>query len=288
MEITLITESQLKVRLTQLANSQFTLEDRAELDALIPVMLDHIGSPDPVLRDDLIYPAFCAWIVDHKALQPAVLRGILATVLGREHLFYCIGEVATDSVFKRTFSMLLIPLILIVHRKQAFLTSEEILSIKSAVIIYLGEERDRRGFVPGKGWAHAIAHAADALDDLARCSELTAADLLEILQAVHRVICIPDEVYIHGEEERLVTAVVAGVQRGLVPDDELIRWITAFIPPALAQEQHPGRILIRSNIKNFLQSLYFRLTWLKACEQLTAVIHTAIRRVNIYAQIPDE
>ena len=30
---------------------------------------------------------------------------------------------------------------------------------------WLLRERDLRGFVPGKGWAHAVAHGADALGD---------------------------------------------------------------------------------------------------------------------------
>ena len=33
---------------------------------------------------------------------------------------------------------------------------------------WLLRERDLRGFVPGKGWAHAVAHGADALGTLAR------------------------------------------------------------------------------------------------------------------------
>ncbi|WKL05120.1 DUF2785 domain-containing protein [Paenibacillus amylolyticus] len=31
------------------------------------------------------------------------------------------------------------------------------------------KERDYRGYDEEKGWAHAIAHAADVLDDLAQC-----------------------------------------------------------------------------------------------------------------------
>ena len=33
-------------------------------------------------------------------------------------------------------------------------------------------ERDLRGFVPGKGWAHAVAHGADALGALGRLPHL--------------------------------------------------------------------------------------------------------------------
>ena len=36
-----------------------------------------------------------------------------------------------------------------------------------AIATWLLRERDLRGFVPGKGWAHAVAHGADALGALA-------------------------------------------------------------------------------------------------------------------------
>jgi hypothetical protein len=54
----------------------------------------------------------------------------------------------------------------------------------------LGKEKEHRGFVSEKSWAHFIAHAADPLDDLAQCSELDESDLAEILEAIRNVICI--------------------------------------------------------------------------------------------------
>ena len=36
------------------------------------------------------------------------------------------------------------------------------------VIHYMMEEKDTRGFIEGKGWAHAVAHGVDALDALTK------------------------------------------------------------------------------------------------------------------------
>ena len=118
-------------------------------------------------------------------------------------MLYNIGEKNTDSVFRRSFSILLLPLILITHRSQPFLTAPEIQQIKEKLLYFLGNEKDLRGFVSEKGWAHSIAHAADALDDLAQCSELSKINLAEILEAIRNVICVKDTGYIHGEDERI-------------------------------------------------------------------------------------
>ena len=45
-------------------------------------------------------------------------------------------------------------------------------------------ERDLRGFVAGKGWAHAVAHGADALGALARSRQSGRLELTVLLDVV--------------------------------------------------------------------------------------------------------
>ncbi len=135
-------------------------------------MAAHIGSPDPELRDDLIYDIFAHWI-EADLLDAGQLKQLLDVSLDGSHLFYRIGESGTDSVFTRTFSALVIALIVDAHRRHAFLTSGELHRVKDEIEDYLCRERDVRGYVDGKGWAHAVAHAADMLAELAQCPELS-------------------------------------------------------------------------------------------------------------------
>lgn len=116
-------------------------------------------------------------------------------------MFFRIGEQDTDSVFRRSFSVLLLPLFLLDHRSQPFLSKAEILRVKENLLQNLNQEQDRRGFVNGKGWVHAIAHAADTLDALAQCGEITRHDLQEILAAIRAVISVRDIVYVYGEKD---------------------------------------------------------------------------------------
>jgi hypothetical protein len=276
----MLNEQQLKEKLQALADNKFRLSENDRLSEIIPEMLNHIGSTDSYLRDELIYSAFGTWILHDKVMSQEQLRNLLPKVLGDQHMFYHIGEQNTDSVFRRSFSVLLLPLLLISHRSQPFLATPEISQIKEKLIRYLENEKDRRGFVSEKGWAHSIAHAADALDDLVQCSELNKSDLAEILEVIRSVVCVQDTGYIHLEDERLVTAVIALIKRELLSDAEIIQWIQSFADHALLVNSMPERHIIRANAKNFLQSLYFRSQWEIAANKFDAPINQTLPKIN--------
>jgi hypothetical protein len=218
------------------------------------------------------------------ALNPEQLRNLLPIVLDEQHMFYKIGEQDTDSVFTRSFSVLLLPLLLIAHRSRQLFSEPDIHRIKRQLLHYLEQENDRRGYVPEKGWAHAIAHAADALDDLAQCTEIQKPELAEILETIRNVVCIETASYAHLEEERLITAVIAILRRGLLSDAEINPWIEGFSDLALKINSSPERHIIRTNVKNFLQSLYFRLRWEGMTKSFEAAIDHTLKRVNPFAR----
>ena len=276
-------EAQLKQKLLALAENDFQLSKGEDLDALLAAMMNHIGSLDPELRDELIYVSFYALIQKKPVVSAELLKVLLDKVLSDKGMFYRLGEPEGDGVFTRAFSTLLLPLILIAHRKQPFLDLDEIVRVREGLLRFMREEQDRRGFVGGKGWAHAIAHGADALDDLAQCVELDADDLREILAVVQRVICISDMVYTHGEEERLVTPVIATLRRDLMAEEEIVRWIVGFGEAATAVEGMPQRMYIQGNVTNFLQSLYFRLSWADLQGPLGETITDTLRTMNRFS-----
>ena len=191
----------------------------------------------------------------------------------------------TDSVFTRSFSVLLLPLLLMAHRSKPFLRAEEILDVKEKLLRYIGSEKDRRGFVPGKGWGHAMAHTADALDDLVQCSELGKTDLAEVLDAIRGLICITDTGYIHLEDERNVTAVIAVIRRRLLSDEEITEWIQGFSERVNRVTTFPEKHIIRNNGKNFLQSLYFRLRWNQLIDPYETVLDATLREINPFSKI---
>lgn len=247
--------------LERIRERDFQIEPDGDVGEYIPAMTQWIGSPDPYLRDELIYSAFARWIYRDGLLTGQQMLSLLDTMLDDRHMFFHMGETKNDSVFTRAFSVLVLPLLLNAHRRMPYLTPQNIMTVKKELIRFLDEEQDRRGFVEGKGWAHAIAHAADALDELVLCEEMTRSDLLDMLNVVSRVVCDSQQVFTHGEEERLGTVLLSVIERHALPDEDICLWIESFSDPVLAVRQQPAKMYIRANAKNFLQSLYFRLSW---------------------------
>ena len=221
--------------------------------------LTHLGSPDPELRDELIYTTLARWITEKGYFSKAELRDFLRVSLDDQHLFFCLGEEG-EGVFTRSFSSLIIACILIRHREAPFLGGA-VVEVKARVLSYLNQEQDLRGYVEGKGWAHAVAHAADVLDELVKCPEIDTAGVLELLACIRERACTPLHVYAHDEEERLSYAAVSAFERSDVPDESLKAWIRQFEDEARRCPEYDAvegyRLFV--NLKHFLRALYFEL-----------------------------
>lgn len=277
----MIEKNRLEEILRDVKEKEYAVPEGTDIEPIIESMLFHIGYPEHELRDELIYGTFSHWIVHTPRLSEKLLRKILQKGLDEDHLFFEIGETAGPSVHRRTFSMLLIPLILINHRNRNFLSREEVLDIFGKVSRYFSEEKDFRGYLPETGWAHSIAHGADALDDLALCDEIEYPELISILEIIRSKVCIADYAYIDNEDERLVTAVMSIISREIISVEEVCQWIKG-----LANMKNPAVINykdnMRLNIKNFLRSFYFRVLDVKAMEKIESVLKDVLKDLNRY------
>lgn len=100
----------LKQELKELNWDEFKVNEDGK-KRLIDAMLAEIGSVDPELRDHLIYSSFAKLILNDY-LNQSLMAHILDVCLDPFHLFYKLGETDTDSVFTRSFSALVIALLL--------------------------------------------------------------------------------------------------------------------------------------------------------------------------------
>lgn len=130
----------LKQKLQHIQSSNHSIDHIEQPYELALHMMQHIGSTDPVLRDELIYVTFATWI-GQGVFSEDQLRHVLQLALDDQHLFYGIGEQGTDSVFTRTFSVLLLPPILNVDRQRPFLDKEDIAGIHHRLTTYLECEK---------------------------------------------------------------------------------------------------------------------------------------------------
>jgi len=205
----------------------------------------------------------------------------LLTCIDQNHLFYHIGEVGMDSVFLRTFSSLIIAALLFKDYQHPHLSAVAASGTTQALLTYAQQERDYRGYLMGgKGWAHSIAHLADALDESAKNRYTTADGYTAILEALTSLASLPEPLS-YGEDERLAFVALGMIARQSVTLASLKTWIAslALVPEGDVLEDEGVTGYIRSlNTRNFLRSLYFLLQWNK----LPAV---AAQKVELQAEI---
>lgn len=252
--------------------------------ALLKAMLPALGSNDGYVRDKLAYSIIAHTILADFATYPltgAQREELLLTCIDQDHLFYHIGEVGMDSVFMRTFSSLIVAALLFKDNQHPHLSEAAASRATQALLTYAQQERDYRGYLMGgKGWAHSIAHLADALDESAKNRYTTAAGYIALLETLTSLASLPEPLS-YGEDERLAFVALGMIARQSVALASLKTWIASL---ALVQE---GDVLedkgvtsyIRSlNARNFLRSLYFQLQWSK-------VPALAAQKVELLAEI---
>ncbi|WP_322924543.1 DUF2785 domain-containing protein [Paenibacillus campi] len=226
------------------------------LEPVVALMFAHIGAPDAELRDHIIYSLFVE-IILHQPVSTAQLLFIKQTALSNKGMFYNIGAIHTDCIFTRSFSTLLIPLLLERNKTDAFLTDSDIQDVKHAIIHYLKTEKDFRGYVPEKGWAHSLAHIADGIHSVWHYG-WTAAEFVSILYIVRSILEHNEFVLTNQEEERMLYAIMPGLVDGLIDQPCLQQWIDLFSNVQPSHDPATDYILLH-NTKVFLSALYFKL-----------------------------
>ena len=122
-----------------------------------------LGDPDPANRDGIAYPTLATWI--SQGVYDELLKGLgdgMATGLD-----VGLGEDGTDSVFRRSFSALVLAEGIERDNVAHLVPVDTLLGWGDHLASWFVRERDLRGYVPTKGWAHTVAHGADALGRLA-------------------------------------------------------------------------------------------------------------------------
>lgn len=270
-------ENSLKERLSCIAQNDYHVLDETEVWPLAVQMMHSLGSTDPELRDRLTYRVLSQWT--ELYFDPQQLDILLNIALDDQHLFHGLGEQDTDSVFMRSFSSLAIASFVAQHRVHPFLTAQAVNETLRKMLSYLSRERDLRGHVTSKGWAHAVAHAADALDELALCTELGEESLVDMLRVICETVVGASVVFVDEEDERLVTAVLSVIQRQVLAKADITQWISGFVSfelPPTYQEW----LRKRTNIKHFVRSLYFRLLYQGVIELFEPVLSQTLQEIS--------
>jgi hypothetical protein len=263
----MLTENELKQQLQAVAANEYRVPDNVDVWQVIQDMLVHIGSIDSELRDDLIYTTFVRWARADLYTNDQY-RSLLNAALDPHRICLGLGEHEGNAVFTRSFSILAAVIPIYHQRQQSFLTSNEVRAALDTVLDYFARENDLRGYVEGKGWAHAVAHTADLLDEFAQCAEIDRTGLQRILDAIHAKASTAETIYIAEEDERLAYATLSLLSRELLIEREVEAWIKSFAPIERVGEWRQRHL----NIKNFLRSLYFQAKYRHIAEWIRGPI----------------
>ncbi len=260
--------------LRSIAGNDYKIPGALDSFAFARALLSNFASTDGELRDELSYMIFANGIIAKQKLTSEQSEKLLSTALDNGHLFYRIGEFDADSVFMRSFSNLVIAAILYSDAQKPTFSAEIIQRTKKALLEYARSEKDWRGYVEEKGWAHAMAHLADALDECAQNRTLSVQDRKEILTLISELAKLSEPLY-HEEDVRLAMVAYHIILGKQVDEGFLKMWVdTCFV-------QRDADVVSwtqGTNAKNFLRSLYFLLRWDSVVPMLAERISTVLKQ----------
>jgi Protein of unknown function (DUF2785) len=232
----------------------FTPPDDVPLPVLLRELSDNLASTDPELRDDISYGVLTQWLYVKKIVSPELRRDLASEWM--ENLRWSVGEKDTDSVLLRSFSALMLSVIVASDNETPYLDRDEFETLLDAAVDYMHDEQDTRGFDADMGWLHSVAHTADLMKFLARSRHLEVSEQSVILTSIALKLTSVDHVLDRGEDERLARVVLSLISR---PDFDVPAFggfVHMLQPLTIKGLPTPRALAVNQNRRNVAVSLY--------------------------------
>ena len=235
-------------------------------------LLQVIGSPDAVLRDELAFRIFVESLYT-GSWPEQVLREVAQKLIAEDFLFFNIGENGTQSVYTRSFSALWLSYLLKVDTQQPFLEGQESKAIFDRVTTYLIRECDTRGLVENEGWANAVTHAADLYTSCIVHPQFEMRFVPLFLQGISNSIWAGN-VFVDDEEQKLANLIKV-LQAIDYPEDVLVEWIEQLFDKLEFHLYERGYtrdyFKARTNTIHLMQAIYFKLKFAKVYSKVQSI-----------------
>lgn len=237
----------------------FAVPSRESVGALALEIADLAASTDPSLRDGCGYETLAAWIYRNNSLTSEQLEALRCKLL--PGMTFHIGEAENDTIFRRSFSALYMSILAAQDLRKPFLSAAAFKETLDTALRCYAEEKDLRGYVPVKGWAHATAHVADLLKFLARSPHLSAEDQKRIVNGVSQRCRTAHLVFTWGEDARMAAALLSIVDRKDFTASPFETWFQALITenkelrksPAIDAEAYAS-VRVQANVLAHLEA----------------------------------
>ncbi|EHD1577702.1 DUF2785 domain-containing protein [Listeria monocytogenes] len=237
-------------------NNYILPKDPDASNEIIDTMLSYLSSVDSELRDNIAYNIFSEWLVGQDNLTTDQKRRIYNYAVNKNNLLFKINIIDSDAVFQRSFLALIIALLLENNKVRNFLTNNEIRKILNLLIELLEKEKNTHSFIEEKGWAHCIAHTADALDELIYQRTISEIDVKKIMTAITFFYKTNPNILTGEEDERLSNILITALFEQKINIEEVKNWLNSL---SEAIPNHLPEIPL-INIKQFTQTLLIKLT----------------------------
>ncbi len=253
------------------------------LGELTAELVEMLGDPNPRRRDHLASPVLASWISNgvYDDLLPGLGDGIAVGLW--QHL----GSEGDDSVLRRSFSALILAEAVARDHEIRRLSDDVVLGWGDRATSWFVREIDLRGWIPARGWAHAVAHGADLIGQLARSRHFGRLELTVLLDVVaDRLLQPTRHVWRHGEDDRLAAAVMAILHRNLVGFEVLEPWVARLgagirTPATRGDVEGEWPTPPAANTATFLRALHLQLAL-----GVRGLDHVSGDR-ELFAQVPD-
>ena len=205
----------------------FAVPEHESVGALVFEIADLAGETDPTLRDECGYEILAAWIYRDNLLSGEQLEALRRKLLPA--MISHVGESENDTIFGRSFSALYMSILAAQDLRKPFLSAAAFKETLDTALRCYAREKDLRGYVPEKGWAHATAHVADLLKFLARNGQLSVQDQKRIVVGVSQRCRTVPSVFVWGEDARMAAALLSIVDRKDFDTSTFDEWFKGLI-----------------------------------------------------------
>lgn len=216
-----------------------------------------LGSVSPEERDGTAYPVLATWI--GRGVYDDLLEGLGDGMAAG--LTAGLGENGTDTVFRRSYSVLVLAECIARDNVLNHLSASKLLEWADSIATWFLRESDLRGFVPGKGWAHALAHGGDAIGVLGQSFAFSEPELTVLLDVLADRMLLPSSVWTAGEADRLASATMEILRRDAISINVLEPWVARIASGAAVQAAYDDSDPYQrsANPEAYLRALHLQL-----------------------------
>ncbi len=252
---TCFTEQYDRSFFNNLKENNFRPRESIRENALVLMLADCLGNPEPEVRDGIAYEGITA-MLRRGRINNAGIRRLL------EKCSEFLNADNDDAGYLKPFAALCVAEVARTDRINPHFSEEERTQIVSLGSDYLKSITDYRGFDAVEGWRHGVAHTADLLMQLSLNEQIGLDHHRNMLSAIASQINPREHFYTYGEPARLARPVLFIAMQGTMDEQEWTNWFSEIAKPGPELENweqafsSQAGLSKRHNLTAFLSALY--------------------------------